>query len=117
MDGGMKMQMSCIWPPMPGSMQACIRWSLDSRRGKLGGTSTLPCLVVTIIVPGAGVLSWGSAVAGVGTNSVRSTGAQSISWQHSSGYQSCAAAGVAARRKVSNSFLDMTPLYLFVALG
>jgi hypothetical protein len=35
------------------------------------------------------------AIAGLGTISTLSTGAQSMAWQHSIGYQSCAKAGVA----------------------
>jgi hypothetical protein len=33
-------------------MQACIRLSFDSRRGKSGGTTAVPFLVVTIITDG-----------------------------------------------------------------
>src|SRR5690606_22336614 len=83
--------------------------------GKLAGTTTVPCLVVTIMAGGPIGTSFDSAVVGVATILVRSTGAQSISWQHSSGYQSCAATGVAARSKASDHFLDIGPLYLFTA--
>ena len=52
-EGGMKMQISRMAPPSPGRMQACIWLSLDARLGKLAGTITLPCLVVTSIAEGA----------------------------------------------------------------
>jgi hypothetical protein len=45
------MQIRRMAPPSPGRIQACMRWSLDSRRGKFAGTKTLPCLVVTSIDP------------------------------------------------------------------
>jgi hypothetical protein len=100
MDGGMKMQMSRMVPPSAGRMQACILWSRDSRRWALAGTTTLPCLVVTIIAPGIAGAAWAGALnmlamAGGERISTFSTGAQSIEEQHSIGYQSCAAAGVA----------------------
>ena len=63
-----------ILPPSPGIMQACMRWSFDSLRGKLAGTSAVPCLVVTVI---AGDLRCGSATVLVGAVSTLSTGAQS----------------------------------------
>ena len=75
------MQMSRMPPFEPGRMQACMRLSLDSRRGKSAGTTTLPCFVVTIMAPRslawAGVLNM-LAVAGPGSISAFSTGAQSI---------------------------------------
>ena len=49
--GGMKMQIRRMPPLGPGRMQACMRLSLDSRLGKLAGTTTLPCLVVISIAP------------------------------------------------------------------
>ena len=78
--------------------------------GDSAGTTTLPCLVVTSISPReacAGVLSK-LAMPGPGIISTFSTGAQSMLWQHSIGYQSCAAAGVAAASRAGRShFLDM----------
>src|SRR5215467_6371643 len=105
------MQMSRMLPFEPGRMQACMRLSLDSRLGKSAGTTTLPCRVVTNIPPRplacAGVLNT-LAVAGAGSISAFSTGAQSMAWQHSIGYQSWAAAGViAASAAARNHFLDM----------
>ena len=48
------------------------------------------------------------AIAGPCSISTLSTGAQSMAWQHSIGYQSCAAAGVAAASKAAKShFFDM----------
>ena len=63
-----------ILPASPGIMQACIRWSFDSLRGKLAGTSAVPCLVVTFI---AGRVPSGSATLAVSPVSTLSTGAQS----------------------------------------
>src|SRR5262249_56192132 len=75
--------------------QACMRLSLDSRRGKLAGTITLPCLVVIIMVSGSDELPMIPALC-TGMISTFSTGAQSIPEQHSIGYQSWAPAAVAA---------------------
>jgi hypothetical protein len=44
------MQMSCILPIGPGFMQACMRLSFDSRRGRFGGTIAVPCFVVTTML-------------------------------------------------------------------
>ena len=41
--GGRKMQMRRMLPFWPGRMHTCMRLSLDSRLGKLAGTTTLPC--------------------------------------------------------------------------
>ena len=51
---GRKIQSRCIRPVAPCLMQACMRLSCDSRRGKSGGTTTVPYFVVTTI---AGVAS------------------------------------------------------------
>ena len=105
------MQMRRRPPSGLGRMQACMRLSLDSRRGKLAGTTTLPCFVVTSIAPRLsvwpGLLST-LAMAGPGSISTFSTGAQSRPEQHSMGYQSCAEAGVAAASAAARShFLDI----------
>jgi hypothetical protein len=59
-------------------------------------------------------------VNGAGTISTLSTTAQSMAWQHSIGYQSCAAAGVAvASSAARNHFFDIVDPRLvkgFVAL-
>ena len=81
------MQMSCILPIGPGFMQACMRLSFDSLRGRFGGSTAVPCFVVTT------VLGSSAEAARELVRAMLSTGAQSLSWQHSFGYQSCACAG------------------------
>src|SRR5215468_5152421 len=73
-------------PVAPCRMHACMRLSLDSRRGKSGGTTAVPYLVVMTSVASPFVLAGASV-------STLSTGAQSRPWQHSVGYHSCAMAG------------------------
>src|SRR5262249_22154681 len=64
-EGGRKMQMTRMAPASSGRMHTCIRLSLDSRRGKVAGTTTEPCFEVTIMVAFCVISTW-------------STGAQSM---------------------------------------
>ena len=86
-------------PELEGRMQTCMRLSLDSLLGMVAGTTAVPWRdVTTRLVP--------SCI------STLSTGAQSIPWQHSIGYQSCALAGVAtdiaiASRRAETIVRDM----------
>lgn len=86
-------------PELEGRIQTCMRLSLDSRLGIVAGTTPVPCRdVTTKLVPPC--------------ISTLSTGAQSIPWQHSIGYQSCALAGVAtdiaiASRRAETIVRDM----------
>jgi hypothetical protein len=82
-------------PELEGRMQTCMRLSFDSRLGIVAGTMPVPWRdVTTKLVP--------SCI------STFSTGAQSIPWQHSIGYQSCALAGVAiTSRKAKTIVRDM----------
>ena len=100
-DGGINRQMRRMLPPAEARMQACMRLSFDSRRGKFAGTITLPCLVVISMVPGSVALPMMPALC-TDTISTFSTGAQSMPEQHSIGYQSWAAAAVAANSKPAN---------------
>lgn len=62
--------------------QTCIRPSFEARTGKPSGTSAVPCLEVTIHCAGPPPAGKNRAIL--------STGAQSLSLQHSSGYHECA---------------------------
>ena len=79
--GGTKRHNRCMRPLGACRMQACMRLSLDSRRGKSPGTTTVPRAVV-ITIAARPLLLAGASI------SALSTGAQSIQWQHSKGYQS-----------------------------
>jgi hypothetical protein len=70
-------------------IHACMSASFDGLRGKFGGTGTVPCLVVTIKVGRSA--SAPAELAYV----TRSTTAQSVPLQHSIGYQSWLAEGMA----------------------
>src|SRR5262249_21524536 len=70
-------------------IHACISASFDGLRGKFGGTGAVPCLVVTIKVGRSVSASAELAYA------TRSTTAQSVPLQHSIGYQSWLAEGMA----------------------
>ena len=88
--GGRKMQTICFTEPQP-RIQACMRLSCDSRRGRFCGTIAVPCFVVT---ESCGKLPVWTAWA----TAQLSTGAQSFARQHSSGYQSCASPDVTRLR-------------------
>lgn len=88
------MQMMCFTPIAPARIQACMRLSFDSRRGRFCGTIAVPCFVVTEI---CGKLPLWTVCA----KAQLSTGAQSIAWQHSAGYQSCASPDVAGPRTLA----------------
>ena len=66
------MQMSCILPVGQGFMQACMRLSFDSLRGRLDGMTAAPCFVVTTI------LGSSDEAARVLLRAMLSTGAQSL---------------------------------------
>jgi hypothetical protein len=84
--GGRKMQTICFTLPQP-RIHACMRLSFDSRRRRSRGTIAVPCFVVTE--------SCGKLPSRTGRVKAQlSTGTQSFARQHSSGYQSCASAGV-----------------------
>src|SRR5262245_52867577 len=80
--GGTKKQSTAGFPNSSYPMQICMRLSLESRVENPRGMTALPCFDVTCNCEGP-------PPAGV-TQMAVSTGAQSISWQHSRGYQECA---------------------------
>ena len=86
--GGMKRQITSISPESCRRIQTCMRLSFDSRTGKSCRTVALPCFDVTI--------SCGAPPPAGTCRVMASTGAQSMSLQHSFGYQSCAFAGTKA---------------------
>ena len=108
------MQMRRILPPSPpGIMQACMRWSFDSLRGKLAGTGSVPCLIVTISA-GARLSAVGSGDRG-GRHQLYFVDRRTILLVAAlQRVPVCAAAGVAAKRTASNHFFDMA--YLLCAL-
>jgi hypothetical protein len=67
------MQMSCILPIGPGFMQACMRLSFDSRRGRFGGITATACFVVITTLGSSDELATGLV------RLTLSTGAQSVS--------------------------------------
>jgi hypothetical protein len=80
--GGTKKQSTAGFPNSSYPMQICILLSLESRVEKPRGMIALPCFEMTCNCAGP-------PPAGVNQMAV-STGAQSISWQHSRGYHECA---------------------------
>jgi hypothetical protein len=102
--GGMKRHITSISPDGSWRIQTCMRPSFDCRTGKSCGTIAFPCFDVTT--------SCGTPPP-VGTSRAKlSTGAQSLSLQHSRGYQECALAANAEPDTKTKTNAKMRGLFI-----